>query len=160
MHGGPGRKGDSEAVKKLIDTKDPAKQARLEEAFDQTLHLLNATQHPVGAPVQFNPAFVCAAEKIPAAAAGATAADYLEVLKKTLGHARARVTIDRDVYTAEVGGETFSVIDVTLTHPDAVGHQRYYTHIRRGYALSLILVYLTPEQLRTLTGVVESVRLR
>jgi hypothetical protein len=82
------------------------------------------------------------------------------VLKQTFRHSRAPITVDRDVYTEQVGGLTFSVVDITTRFPDAVGHQRYYTHIRRGYALSLVLTYLTDEQLRTLEGVVKSVRFR
>jgi hypothetical protein len=147
-------------VRKLIDTKDPAAQARLERSVADTLNLLTAYQYPLGAAVHFNPAFFCAAEKIPPGADGATAADYMDVLKQTLRHSRAPVTIDRDVYTENVGGETFAVIDITTRFPNAVGHQRYYTHIKRGYALSLVLTYLTEEQLRTLTGVIESVRFR
>jgi len=149
-----------EKGRRLIDPKDPAKQASLDRAVSNTLSLLTASQHPLGAPVHFNPMFVCAAEKIPDSAAGATDADYMAVLKKTLAYSQAPVTIDRDVYTESVGGETFSVIDITITFPDAVGRQRLYTHIRRGYALSFILIYLTDEQLRALKGVVGSVRFR
>jgi hypothetical protein len=149
-----------ERVRKLIDTGDPAAQARLEKGVANTLNLLTVYEHPVGAAVHFNPAFFCAAEKILPGADGATDADYMDVLKQTLRHSRAPVTVDRDVYTETVGGETFSVIDITTRFPDAIGHQRYYTHIRRGYALSLVLTYLTQEQLRTLTAVVDSVRFR
>ena len=160
VHGEAVRERNREAGRKLFDTRDPAAQARLEQAVGNTLNLLTAYQYPVGAAVHFNPAFLCAAEKIPPAAAEATEADYMEVLKKTFGHSQAPITIDRDVYTEQVGGETFSVIDITTKFPNAVGHQRYYTRIRRGYALSLVLTYLTDEQLRTLTGVVSSVRFR
>jgi hypothetical protein len=160
VHGEAAKKRNREAVRKLFDTKDPAAQARLERAVGGTLNLLTVYQYPVGVAVHFNPAFLCAAEKIPAAAASATDADYMDVLKKTFRYSKAPITVDRDVYTEAVGGETFSVIDITTHFPDAVGHQRYYTHIRRGYALSLVLTYLTEEQLRTLAGVVESVRFR
>ena len=110
--------------------------------------------------MHFNPAFLCAAERIPPAASGATDADYMAVLKQTFRYSQAPITVDRDVYTEQVGGLTFSVIDITTRFPDAVGHQRYYAHIRRGYALSLVLTYLTDEQLRALDGVVKSVRFR
>lgn len=148
------------AGRKLYETGDPAARARLERAAGDTLNLLTAYEHPVGAAVHFNPAFLCAAERIPAAAAGATDADYMAVLKQTFRRSRAPVTLDRDVYTARVGGLTFSVIDITTRFPSAVGRQRYYTHIRRGYALSLVLTYLTDAQLHTLEGVVGSVSFR
>jgi hypothetical protein len=154
------RERNREAGRKNFDAKDPAAQARLEQAVGNTLNLLTAYQYPVGAAVHFNPAFLCAAEKIPPAAAGATDADYMAVLKQTFRYSQAPITVDRDVYTEQVGGLTFSVIDITTRFPNAIGHQRYYTHIRRGYALSLVLTYLTDEQLRTLDGVVKSVRFR
>jgi hypothetical protein len=154
------RERNREAGRKLFDAKDPAAQARLEKAVGNTLNLLTAYQYPVGAAVHFNPAFLCAAEKIPASAAGATDADYMAVLKQTFRYSQAPITVDRDVYTEQVGGLTFSVVDITTRFPNAIGHQRYYAHIRRGYALSLVLTYLTDEQLRTLEGVVKSVRFR
>jgi hypothetical protein len=154
------RERNREAGRKLFDTGDPAAQARLEKSVGNTLNLLTAYQYPVGSAVHFNPAFLCAAERIPAAAVGATDADYMAVLKQTFRYSQAPITVDRDVYTEQVGGETFAVIDITTRFPNAIGHQRYYTHIRRGYALSLVLTYLTEEQLRTLEGVVKSVRFR
>jgi hypothetical protein len=154
------RERNREAGRRLFDTKDPAARARLEKAVGNTLNLLTAYQYRVGAAVHFNPAFLCAAEKIPEAAAGATEADYMDVLKQTFRHSQAPITIDRDVYTEQVGGETFYALDITTRFPNAIGHQRYYTRIRRGYALSLVLTYLTDEQLRTLEGVVNSVRFR
>lgn len=154
------REKNREAGRKLFDAGDRAAQARLEEAAGNTLNLLTAYQYPVGSAVHFNPAFLCAAEKIPASAAGATGADYMEVLKQTLRYSRAPVTVERDVYAEQVGGETFAVIDITTRFPDAVGRQRYYAHIRRGHALSLVLTYLTDEQLRALEAVVKSVRFR
>jgi hypothetical protein len=154
------RERNREAGRKNFDTGDPAARARLEKSVGNTLNLLTAYQYPVGSAVHFNPAFLCAAERIPAAASGATDADYMAVLKQTFRYSRAPITVDRDVYTEQVGGETFAVVDITTRFPDAVGHQRYYAHIRRGYALSLVLTYLTDEQLRTLEGVVESARFR
>ena len=160
VHGEAVRERNREAGRKLFDAKDPAARARLEKGVGNTLNLLTAYQYPVGAAVHFNPAFLCAAEKIPEAAAAATDADYMAVLKQTFQYSQAPITVDRDVYTEQVGGLPFSVIDITTKFPDAVGRQRYYAHIRRGYALTLVLTYLTDEQLRTLDGVVRSVRFR
>ena len=154
------RERNREAGRKLFDAGDPAARARLEKSVGNTLNLLTAYQYPVGTAVHFNPAFLCAAEKIPASAAGATDADYMAVLKQTFRYSQAPITIDRDVYTEQVGGLTFSVVEITTRFPNAIGHQRYYAHIRRGYALSLVLTYLTDEQLRTLEDIVKSARFR
>ena len=159
-HGEAVREKNKEAGRKLFDAGDPAARARLEKGVGNTLNLLTAYQYPLGAAVHFNPAFLCAAEKIPDAASAATDADYMAVLKQTFRYSQAPINVDRDVYTEQVGGLPFSVIDITTKFPDAVGHQRYYAHIRRGYALTLVLTYLTDEQLRTLDGVVRSVRFR
>jgi hypothetical protein len=148
------------AGQRLIGPHDPAEMAKLEKNAKRVFNLLTVTRYPLGAAVPFNPVFLCFAERLPAAAAGATDADFMEGLKKSLRSTEARVTIDRDVYSETVGGETFSVIDVTSEFRGSTAHQRFYAHVRRGYALTFVLSHPTPELLPALTDVIKSVRLR
>ena len=147
-----------EAGKRLLGPSDPAKMKRIETATQRVVNLLTASQYTLGAAVPFNPVFLCLAERLPYA--GMKEADYMAGLKKSLGSTDARVTIDRDVYKETVGGEPFSVVDVTSEFRGSVIHQRYYAHVRKDYALTFVISYATPDPTPAQAAVIQSIRLR
>lgn len=151
----------AEGGKKLMESKDPATDAQIDKAIESTLNLLTASQYADGtASAEFNPGLMCLAEKVPPGSVGVKDEDYIAVLKNTFQYSQLPITLVKDGYTETIGGETFSVMDLTINVRGAVVRQRYYAHIRRGYALSFILSYQTPEQLAVQTEALKSVRLR
>jgi len=162
VQGDAAKKEITEGGKKLMGSKDPTTDAQIDKAIESTLNLLTAMQYARDAPPPggFNSGIMCLAEKVPPGSVGVRDEDYMAVLKNTFKFSQLPITLVKDGYTETVGGETFSVMDLSIDVGGAVVRQRYYAHIRRGYALSFILSYQTPEQLAALTEVVKSVRLR
>ena len=81
-------------------------------------------------------------------------------LKQTLGYSQIPTRLAKDVYSQSVGGSQFSVIELVLDYGGVKVNQRYYAHIRKGYALFFILTYQTNEQLNAETEIMRSVVLR
>jgi hypothetical protein len=161
VQGDAAKKEISEGGKKLMGSKDPATDAQIDKAIESTLNLLTATRYARDAPSgEYNSGLMCLAEKVPPGSIGVTDEDYIAVLKNTFKYSQLPITLVKDGYTETVGGETFSVMDLSIDVSGTVVRQKYYAHIRRGYALSFILSYQTPEQLAVLSEVVKSVRLR
>jgi hypothetical protein len=147
-----------ERAKGLATTGDPAKNAELKQAADNTLNLLTISEYPVGGSVPFNPTILCGAEKTPSSMIKDT--DYLTGLKQSLQQSRMTMSLTRDVYSQTLSGVEFLVIDLAIDYQGVTVNQRYYAHLRRGYALFFIAVYQTNEQLKTETEILRSVVLR
>lgn len=147
-----------ERGKELVTSDDPAKRAELKRAADNTLNLLTVSEYPVGGSEPFNPMILCGAERIASSVVKDT--DYMIGLKQTLRYSRMTISLARDAYSQTLGGVEFSVIDLAIDYQGVTVNQRYYAHIRKGYALFFIVVYQTNEQLKTGTEILRSVVLR
>ena len=152
------RKQINEKGKELVTSDDPAKKGELDRAADNTLNLLTVSERPLGSSGLPNSLLICGAEKPPADVR--TDADYMLALKNTLKYAQVPITIEKDVYSAQIGGVAFSVLDFNTDHSGVIVSQRYYAHRVKGYVLFFILTYQTPEQLKTLTETLRSVTLQ
>jgi len=148
----------SDKGKELLTSDDPNKNSELNKAVDNTLNLLTVTERPPGSPGPLNSMLVCGAEKPPAGVK--TDAGYMLALKNTLKYAQVPVTIEKDVYSAQVGGLAFSVIDFNTNFSGVIVSQKYYAHIVKDYVLFFIITYDTPEQLKTNAEILRSVTLR
>jgi hypothetical protein len=146
----------SEKGKELVTSDDAATKSELNQAVDNTLNLLTAFEHPPGTSEQ-NAMVICGAEK--PAVGVKTDADYMLALKNTLKYAQVPITIEKEVYTEQIGGAAFSVIDFKTTYPGVVLNQKYYAHIVKDHVLFFIITYQTPEQLKTLQESLKSVTL-
>jgi len=144
--------------KELVTSNDPAKQSELDRAMDNTLNLLTISQRPPGEPGPFNAMFLTGAEKLPPGAR--TDADYMLALKNTLKYAQVPITIERDVYTEQIGGAPFSGIDFKTNFSGVIVTQKYFAHVRKNYVLFFIISYDTPEQLKTVNEIFRSVALK
>ena len=148
----------NEKGKELVTSDDPTTKGELNRAADNTLNLLIVTQYPPGEARPFNSIFICGAEKIPAGVR--TDADYMSALKNTLKYAQVPITIERDVYSEQIGGVAFSVIDFKSNYSGAIVSQKYYAHVMKNYTLFFIIIYQTDEQLKTHTEILRSVVLQ
>lgn len=147
----------TEKGKELMHAEDKGEQAQIEKSIDNTLNLLTISQYPLGSAVPFNPVFICGAEKIPATAGPVKDADYISSLKEAFQYSKVPVQVERETYFEAVGGVSFAVVDVKLNPPAGAVNQRYYTHIKKGYALFFILTYQTEEQLRPQIDILKTV---
>lgn len=151
------RKQLSARGKEFLTSTDAAEKVELDRAVDSTLNLLTVTEHAIGSGA-FNSMLICGAEK-PASGVKTDVA-YMLALKNTLQFAQVPITIEKDVYAEQIGGVTFSVIDFNTNYSGVIVSQRYYAHIVRNYVLFFIIIYKTPEQLKTLMDTLRTVRLQ
>jgi hypothetical protein len=146
----------SDKGKELVTSNDAATKSDLNRAVDATLNLLTAFEHAPGTAAQ-NSMLMCGAEKPPVGVK--TDADYMVALKNTLKYAQVPISIEKDIYSEQIGGAAFSVIDFNTTYPGMVLSQKYYAHTVKDYVLFFIITYQTPEQLKTLQESLKSVTL-
>ncbi|MDQ2855853.1 MAG: hypothetical protein M3R68_05965 [Acidobacteriota bacterium] len=147
----------SDKGKELFTSDDPTKKSEINRAVDRTLNLLTVTERPPGEPGPFG-MFISAAEKPPTGVK--TDAGYMLALKNTLKYSQVPITIERDVYTEQIGGATFSVLDFKTDFSGVIVTQKYFAHIVKDYVLFFIITYTTPEQLQTETKVLKSIVLK
>jgi hypothetical protein len=148
----------SDKGKELVTSDDPNKKSEINRAVDNTLNLLTITERPPGEPGPFNAMFTCGAERFPAGVK--TDADYMSALKNTLKYAQVPITIEKDIYSEQIGGVAFSVIDYNINYSGVIVSQKYFAHIVKNYVLFFIIIYQTPEQLKTLRETLRSVTLQ
>lgn len=145
----------SEKGKELVTSDDPATKSELNAAVDKTLNLLTVTERPIGSPGPSNSMLICGAEP----SGGRTEAVYMLALKNTLKYSQVPITVKKDVYSEQIGGVAFSVIDFDTDYSGVIVSQKYYAHIVKNYVLFFIVLYQTPEQVKTLTETLKTVTL-
>lgn len=149
-----------ERGKELVTSEDPTKRQQLNKAIDNTLNLLTITQTPLGANATFNPLLLVVAEKLPAGAPAMTDSEYSSALKRAFHYSQVPVTIEKDIYLESIGGTSFSVISTSIDFKGVIVRQKYYAHVKKGYALGFILSFQTEDQLKAQEGILRSVVLQ
>jgi hypothetical protein len=149
---------DQRKGKELVTSDDPTTKGELNRAMDNTVNLLIVTQYSLGDARPFNSMLICGAEKVPVGVR--TDADYMAALKNTLKYSQVPITVERDVYSEQLGGLVFSIIDFKSNYSGTIVSQKYYAHIMKSYTLFFIVIYQTDEQLKTHNEILRSVAIR
>ena len=136
---------------------DSKKQARLDESVANTANLLTLFETPFIQPYQAK--LICVIEKIPPGAAF-TEAKYATSWKTALTeYSKIKYVLEKDLRVEMIDGVPFTAVDFTV-NPDSVrSHQKYYAHIRKGYALCFILSYASKRQLNALRKIIAGISL-
>ncbi len=122
-----------------------------------TVNLLTAFQHPLGAPVDFNPSLICVAEKLQLAPGVKTSEDYFFHAKKLFETSQLPVSFPQEITAETLGGKEFGVMHVDMMVPGVTVHQKYYVLITKGYAFSFIASYNTDEERSALQDILATV---
>ena len=126
---------------------DTNMQAVLRANEAQTINLLMAFKHPRGAPVTFNPVIACTAESVSHLPGIRTGGDYLFHMRRALEASQLKYSFVREVSPEAIAGvEFYSMLTEVALSPQQVVQQSYYTTLRKGYAVTLILSYTTKEE--------------
>jgi hypothetical protein len=132
-------------------------QAALRAGEAQTLNLVMAFKHPRGAPVAFNPVIACTAELVSHLPGIRTGGDYLFHVKRLLEASQVKYSFVREVSMETMAGvEFYSMLTQAALSPQLVVNQDYYTTIRKGYAITLILSHATKEEAGELYHILET----
>lgn len=132
-------------------------QAVLNAAALQVVNLFAVSQYPMGSHVEFNSSILSMAERVRQAPDVKTGTDYLEHVKTQLASGRLAISYPGDIYTTQVGGKDFSVMELEMTTPKMTVRQKYYAAIMKGYALGFILSYSSDEQESSLQKILDTV---
>jgi len=143
---------------------DSAKQKQLDLAQQKTLPLLFAFKFPLNYTSGPNPNIICMAEqisKLHVLIGIKTSQDYLEAMKTELSGAPIEYTFADDIYTEQIDGRTFSVLEAMLDTGIKV-YQKYYAALvdEDRYVLSFVVSYSNEEEQTELANVLRTVRFK
>ncbi|MBW8034250.1 MAG: hypothetical protein FVQ79_00865 [Planctomycetes bacterium] len=155
---------DQETQKELMDigTKlaagdDENLEAVIKASELQSVNLVAAFEHPLGAPVASNPSLMCIAEKVRHVPGIKRGSDYHFHFRKLLESSAIDVSFPRETSTEKIGGVDFDVMYIEALTAGVIIQQKQYAAISKGYALLLTITYTTDEEKASLQKLLESV---
>jgi hypothetical protein len=149
-----------ERGKTIVAGDDKNLNAAIRDSEQKSLTLLCVFKQPPGAPVDFNPSFMCLAEKISGLPGISKGSDYLFHVKKGLSSPNLQVSFEKPIYDSTIAGLQFGVLETKLAIGQAVIRQKYYATILKGYALTFIISYSSEQELQTHNRTLESIKFR
>ncbi|HET6384401.1 MAG TPA: hypothetical protein VFJ58_13490 [Armatimonadota bacterium] len=142
---------------RLVAGNNKSMQASMDAAKTGTYHLLNVSEHPIGAPVVYNPSVIVMAESEAAYPGIQTGSDFLFQLKRLLEHSALRWRAVGSSVPETVGGKSFYRLDGTMQVMGMTVWQSYFVTIDRRYALSFIISAGSADQLAQMRKIVHAV---
>lgn len=137
---------------------DKKMQAATKAAALNTVYLLTAFEHPLGSPVEFNPSFMSIAERVRNVPGIKEGKDYLFHVKKFLEASQMEIAFPKEIYTEEIDGVSFDVMELEMAMMGSVVTQRYYATIKKEYALSFVLSFASDENEENAKNILQTVR--
>jgi len=147
----------AETGTKVLAGDDRGLKSAMEASQVKTLNLFAVFKHPLGAPVPFNPNINCVAENVTDFPGIKTGKDYLYHAKKLLGGSQLKIEFSDDLTSVHLGGAEFYSMTGSVTLGTMTIRQIYYTTIRKGFALNIILSDSNAEEAAVLKKIVESI---
>lgn len=155
---------DQEAQKRLmkvgteaISGSDKNLKAVLKASEMQSVNLFGAFEKPLGSPVPFNPSIMGVAEQVRQMPGIQRGSDYHFQVRKTLESGQMQFKFPKDGYTERLGNVEFDVMEQEMNVRGLTIRQKYYTIIKKGYALSFIVSFTNREQETALRKALETV---
>lgn len=147
----------ADAGGKLLAGDDKNLKAIVKASELQTVHLLAAFKHPMGAPVKFNPNVICIAERISHLPGIKSGKDYHFHTRRVLEAGQLKIAFPREISTESLGGRSFDVMYAEISAVNLLVRQKYYASVIRDYALACSVTFLTPEDESALNAIMRSV---
>jgi hypothetical protein len=123
----------------------------------QSVNLFGAFEKPLGAPVTSNPSIMGIAEQVRQLPGIQRGKDYHFQVRKTLEASQMQVKFPKEGYSERLGNVEFDVLEQELSVRGLTIRQKYYTIIKKGYALSFIVSFTTSEEETVLRKALETV---
>lgn len=127
----------------MVAGNDKNLKAALKATEMETVNLFAVFKLPLGSPVPFNCSIMGLAERVTGMPGIQRGRDYHFQVKKTLESSQMQVTFPKEAYTQRLGGVEFDVLEQQMTMRGLTIKQKYFTIIKKGYALSFVLSYTT-----------------
>jgi hypothetical protein len=143
--------------KDLIAGNDENLKAVLDAKEVRSADLFVASEHKIGAPVDFNPNISLSAENMSGMPGISSGKDYLFHAKKILQQSQVKYSkISEEFEAVEINGKTFHRMDMELILMKTTIKQSFYSAIINGFSFSIIISYKTTEQQELLMKSVNS----
>ncbi len=145
---------------KMMAGKDRNLKAAVKASDLTTVNLFSAFEHPLGAPVMFNPSIMCVAERIRQAPGVKRGRDYLFHARRAMEASAMKFKFSGEVESETLGGRVFDVLPMEMDISGMTVRQRYYATIDQGYALCFIISFVTPEQETVARDILKTVKFK
>jgi hypothetical protein len=142
---------------KLISGDDKNLQAVLKASELQVVNLFGVFKYAQGSPVTFNPSILSLAENVHQLPGIKRGKDYHFHARKVLESGQMQISFPKDIYTQQLGGVDFDVMETEMSVRGMVIKQKYYATIMKGYALCFIQSFTTNEEEASLQKVLDTV---
>lgn len=142
---------------KMVAGDDNNLKALIKASELQTVQMLAAFKHPMGAPVRFNPSISCVAERIAHMPGIERGRDYHFHTRRVLEASQLKISFPREVSTARFGGKDFDVMHAEIAIHGMAVRQKYYASIMKGYALVCVTSFTAQDDESVLDGVLGTI---
>jgi hypothetical protein len=142
---------------KLVSGDDKNMKAVLKASELQSVNLFAVFKYLQGSPVPFNPSIIAIAENVSQLPGIRSGKDYHFHARKVLESSQMEVTFPKDIYTQQLGGINFDVMEAQMSIRGMVVKQKYYATITKGYALCFIESFTTDEEQASLQKILDAV---
>lgn len=133
--------------------------ADIKASMVNTAYLFSLFKYEFGSTVEYNPSFMVVAENTKNFPGIKRGKDYLLNVKKTLKQTELNYTFDKEVYTIEIGGKSFDVMQADLNFFNKTIIQEYFSTVTKGVCLSFILTYSNKDQKSELYTIVNQIKI-
>ncbi|WP_028887437.1 hypothetical protein [Tenacibaculum ovolyticum] len=136
-----------EIGKKVVIGEDKNLEAIVKASEVNSAYLLTVFQHEVGAAVEYNPGFMLLVENLDFAPGIKTGADYLFNAKKLLKQSKIEYQgYDNEIEEVEINKQNFYVMSLSIEYAGVNIKQKYFTTIRNGFSINLIMSFVDDNQ--------------
>jgi hypothetical protein len=142
---------------KLLSGEDKNLQAVLKASELQVVNLFAVFKYERGSPVTFNPSILSMAENVRQFPGIKIGKDYLFHTRKALESGQIQMSFPKDIYTQQLGGVGFDVMETETSVRGMVIKQKYYAAIMKGYALGFVVSFTTDEEQTSLQKILDTV---
>jgi len=136
-----------------ISADDAVFRAQMEAAKAQTHQLVMISEHPVGAPVAFNPNLVLMAERIGHFPGIEDGADYLFQIEQTLAQSSLPYEKVGEGGTHTIAGDTWDAVNYRIAGPGGKLLQEYLALKRGEYVLVFVTTAIDADQQTSLRDI-------
>ena len=148
-----------EIGKETLAGDDEAKKAALNLAEQNVLSFFMTLKYPNDGTQPINPNVVCNAEKLSVLSNVKNETEYLESTKKQLENVvEIPYEFNKDIYTENLGGQDFYVLESTINIGEYSITQKYYTKIINKYAFNILVLYTEDEGKEEINQMLQSVK--
>lgn len=150
----------AEMGKEIVAGDDKNLKRVLEASEINSAYLLTIFKYEMGtATDSYNPNLMLVAENLKLVPGIKTGGDYLFQTRKLLEQSGINYDyIDEEVKKTIIKNEEFYIMNLAINHMGHTIKQRYYSKIEKGFAVSIIVSFVTEEQKKEVENMINSLQ--